>query len=57
MGNYRVKTIYYINNIKYQYNMFGNCDSEKNGEKDFYNKIKSNIDIIFDVGCRKESFY
>ena len=32
-----------------------NCDSKTNGEYVFQNKIKNSVDIIFDIGCRKES--
>ena len=32
-----------------------NCDSKTNGEYVFYNRIKNSVDIIFDIGCRKES--
>lgn len=35
--------------------MFNNCDSKTNGELRFYNSIKDNIDLIFDVGCRQQS--
>jgi FkbM family methyltransferase len=35
--------------------MFNNCNSETNGEQHFYNHIKNNIQIIFDVGCRSDS--
>lgn len=35
--------------------MFNNCNSKTNGEYLFYNKIKNNINIIFDVGCRSDS--
>ena len=35
--------------------MFNNCDPKTNGEEGFYNKIKDNIGIIFDVGCRTDS--
>jgi FkbM family methyltransferase len=37
--------------------MFGNCDTSTNGELRFYNKIKNNIDVIFDVGCRNDSSF
>ena len=36
-------------------NIFNNCDSKTNGEIYFYNNIKSNIKVIFDVGCRTDS--
>ena len=35
--------------------MFNNCDPATNGEIYFYNSIKNNISIIFDVGCRTDS--
>ena len=35
--------------------MFNNCNSKTNGEYLFYNKIKNNINIIFDIGCRSDS--
>lgn len=35
--------------------MFDNCNPKLNGEYKFYLKIKDNIDIIFDVGCRSDS--
>lgn len=35
--------------------MFNNCNSSTNGEHRFFNKIKDNINIIFDVGCRSDS--
>jgi FkbM family methyltransferase len=35
--------------------MFNNCNSKTNGEYLFYNKIKNNINNIFDVGCRSDS--
>lgn len=35
--------------------MFNNCDSKTNGETLFYNTIKGYIDVIFDVGCRKDT--
>jgi len=31
------------------------CDSSTNGEQLFFNKIKDNIRVIFDVGCREDS--
>jgi len=31
--------------------MFNNCNSKTNGEKLFFDNIKNNIQIIFDVGC------
>jgi FkbM family methyltransferase len=35
--------------------MFNNADSSINGEQLFFNKIKNNINVIFDVGCRQNS--
>jgi FkbM family methyltransferase len=35
--------------------MFNNCDSKTNGEFDFFFKIKDNINVIFDIGCRSDS--
>ena len=35
--------------------MFNNCNSKTNGEEKFFRDIKNNINIIFDVGCRKDS--
>lgn len=35
--------------------MFNNSDSKTNGEFNFFMKIKDNINIIFDVGCRSDS--
>ncbi len=35
--------------------MFNNCNSLTNGENKFFNHIKENINIIFDVGCRSDS--
>jgi FkbM family methyltransferase len=37
--------------------MFGNCNAHTNGEIAFYNKIKNNINVIFDVGCRNDSSF
>jgi len=37
--------------------MFNNCDPKTNGEEAFFNSIKDNINIIFDVGCRTDSEY
>ena len=37
--------------------MFNNCNSETNGELLFFNSIKDNISIIFDVGARTNSEY
>lgn len=33
-------------------NPFNNCNSMTNGEYNLLNRIKSNIKLIFDVGCR-----
>lgn len=35
--------------------MFNNCCSKTNGEEYFFDNIKDNIKVIFDVGCRSES--
>ena len=35
--------------------MFNNCNSTLNGELLFYNSIKKNMNIIFDVGSRYDS--
>ena len=35
--------------------MFNNCNSITKGEKLFYDKIKKNISVIFDIGCRQDS--
>jgi len=35
--------------------MFNNCDPKTNGEEAFFLKIKNNINVIFDVGCRSDS--
>jgi FkbM family methyltransferase len=35
--------------------MFNNSDPETNGEKLFFMKIKDDINVIFDVGCRSDS--
>jgi FkbM family methyltransferase len=37
--------------------MFNNCDSNTNGERFLYNKIKPYINIIFDVGCKEDSMF
>jgi FkbM family methyltransferase len=37
--------------------MFNNCDSQTNGEIQFYNYIKDSIKVIFDVGCKYDSEY
>ena len=36
--------------------MFGDDNFESNGEKNFYESIKKEINIIFDVGCRDGNF-
>lgn len=38
-------------------NLFNNCNANTNGEKHFYNKIKNNIETIFDVGCRQDTLF
>jgi FkbM family methyltransferase len=35
--------------------MFNNCNSNTNGEAKFFMRIKDNINVIFDVGCRTDS--
>jgi FkbM family methyltransferase len=35
--------------------ILNNCDPKTNGEEDFFNRIKHNIHVIFDVGCRDVS--
>jgi FkbM family methyltransferase len=35
--------------------MFNNCDPKTNGEEKFFQLIKDNIQVIFDVGCRSDS--
>lgn len=35
--------------------MFNNCNPKTNGEHLFYNMIKDNINVIFDIGCRNDS--
>ena len=35
--------------------MFNNDNPETNGEKKFYNYIKNDIKLIFDVGCRTDT--
>ena len=35
--------------------MFNNDNSSTNGERLFFSKIKKNIQVIFDVGCREDS--
>jgi FkbM family methyltransferase len=37
--------------------MFGNDNSETNGESKLYNDIKDNLNVIFDVGCRADSLF
>jgi FkbM family methyltransferase len=37
--------------------MFNNCNPNLNGEELFYLKIKDNIKVIFDVGCRSDSLF
>jgi FkbM family methyltransferase len=37
--------------------MFNICNSKENGEEKFFNNIKDNINIVFDVGCRVDSEY
>lgn len=37
--------------------IFNNADPNTNGEILFYNKIKSKICVIFDVGCRTDSLF
>ena len=37
--------------------MFNNCNSETNGEKQFYFKIKDFVKTIFDVGCRTDTLF
>jgi FkbM family methyltransferase len=37
--------------------MFGNDNSKTNGEEWFYQHIKNNIQVIFDVGCRYDSHF
>ena len=36
-------------------NLYNNCYSKTNGEYDLFVRIKDNINIIFDVGCRTDS--
>ena len=35
--------------------MFNNCNAETNGELYFFNSIRNDIEIIFDIGCRVDS--
>jgi hypothetical protein len=37
--------------------MFNNTDFNTNGELFFFNLIKDNINIIFDIGCKNDSLY
>jgi len=37
--------------------MFNICNSKENGEEKFFNNIKDNINIVFDVGCCVDSEY
>jgi FkbM family methyltransferase len=37
--------------------MFNNCDTNTNGEMQFFLKIKDKINCIFDIGCRTDSEY
>jgi FkbM family methyltransferase len=37
--------------------MFNNCNANTNGELYFFNKIKSDLSIVFDVGCRNDSLF
>ena len=37
--------------------MFNNTNCNTNGELFFYNSIKNNINIIFDVGCKDDSIF
>ena len=48
-----IKKNIYLNNI----NIFNNCDENINGELLLYNNLKDKINIIFDVGCRNDSFF
>ena len=36
-------------------NIYNNSNSKINGEYDLFVRIKDNINIIFDIGCRKNS--
>ncbi len=36
---------------------FNNCNCNTNGEKHFYEKIKDDIDVIFDIGCRNDTLF
>lgn len=36
--------------------MFNNCVPETNGETNFFEHIKKNVSIIFDVGCQASTF-
>lgn len=37
--------------------MFNNCNEYTNGEYFFIEKIKERLNVIFDVGCRKDSLF
>jgi FkbM family methyltransferase len=37
--------------------MFNNCNSDTNGEKNFYLHIKDKINVIFDIGCRSDTVF
>ena len=37
--------------------MFNNDNPNMNGEYNFFYQIKDNINVIFDVGCRSDSFF
>lgn len=36
---------------------FSNCNSETNGEKLFWETNKDKFNVVFDVGCRKDSLF
>ena len=36
--------------------MFNNCDYNTNGECAFFERIKANVSVIFDVGCQSSHF-
>lgn len=36
--------------------MFNDCNPHTNGELNFFNQIKDNISIIFDVGCANSEY-
>jgi FkbM family methyltransferase len=47
-----------VNIFEMEYNRFyNNCDYNGNGEKYLYNLIKNKINVVFDVGCRDDSYY